>query len=139
MLNDNDFYVVLKLTSGEQILAALSSEDEDYIMLEHPMIMRSYADHEHGKERITAVPLCSFSDEQSFVINKAQVLFIKKLHHLFIPQYRKIVSEYEESSLFVPEDSETGEALLWEDEYPETDTEAEDPKFIFIEGNDTKH
>jgi hypothetical protein len=134
MLNDNDFYVVLKLTSGEQVLAALSSEDEDYIMLEHPMVMTAIPDFDNGKERITAAPLCSFTDEQSFVINKAQVLFIKKLHHLFIPQYRKIVSEYEKSSLFVPADSVDGEALHWDAE-----EETEDPEFIFVEGNDTKH
>lgn len=116
MLSGNEFYIVLKLTSGEQIMAVLNQEDDHNVMLEHPMVIKTIMNFEAGKEHITASPLCSFTDEQSFVIPKRSILFIKKLHHIFIPHYQKIVSDYTESTLFSAADSNTAESLRWDDE-----------------------
>jgi hypothetical protein len=154
MIKDNEFYIVLKLTSGEQIMAVLQEEDEDHVLIDNPMVMRTIMNFEAGKEHITASPLCAFTDEQSFVIPKCNILFIKKLHHVFIPHYQKIVSDHMESTLFSPADSTTGESLLWDDEPPSIEEarkmkkmledvlgiEEEDkpsPKSVFVEGNDT--
>lgn len=116
MLNGNELYIICKLTSGEQIMAVLQQEDEHHVMLEHPMVMKTILNFEAGKEQITASPLCAFTDEQSFVIPKRNILFIKKLHHLFIPHYQRIVSDHMESTLFSPAGSNTAESLRWDDE-----------------------
>ena len=34
MLDENEFYIVMKLTSGEQVMALLKEEDEDHVLLE---------------------------------------------------------------------------------------------------------
>lgn len=112
----NDFYIVLKLNSGEQVMAVLHEEDENNIMIENPMVIKTIMNFEAGKEHITASPLCSFTDEQSFVLPKQSILFIKKLHHVFIPHYQKIVADYMESTLFSPAESNTAESLRWDDE-----------------------
>lgn len=116
MLNGNELYIVLKLTSGEQVMAVLQQEDEHHVLLEHPMVMKTIMNFDAGKEHITASPLCAFTDEQSFVIPKRNILFIKKLHHVFVPHYQRIVSDHMESTLFSPADSDTAESLRWDDE-----------------------
>lgn len=119
MLKSDDFYVVFKLTSGENVMAVLRQEDDRHVLVEHPMVMRSIMNLEAGKEHLTAAPLCAFTDESDFVIPKKNILFMKKLHRVFIPHYQRIVNEHENTTLFVPPDQE--EALSWEDEMtPET-------------------
>jgi hypothetical protein len=114
MLNNNDFYVVIKLTSGEQVMAVLRQEDDAHVLIEHPMIMKTIVNFEAGKEHLTASPLCAFTDESEFVLPKVNILFIKKLHHVFIPHYQRIVKDHEESTLFVPAGQQ--ETLSWDDE-----------------------
>jgi hypothetical protein len=119
MLTGDEFYVVFKLTSGENVMAVLRNEDDQHVLVEHPMVMRSIMNFEAGKEHLTAAPLCAFTDESDFVIPKNNILFMKKLHHVFIPHYQRIVNEHENTTLFVPNGQE--EALSWEDEMtPET-------------------
>jgi len=103
MLDGSELYVILKLTSGENVMAVLKEEDEERILLETPMIMRTIPIIELGREHITAAPLCQFSDDKVFVIHKKDVMFCKKLHHVFIPHYRKIVAEHENQSLITPD------------------------------------
>ena len=116
MLKDNDFYVVFKLVSGEQVMAVLIQEDDDHVLVEHPMIMRFALDFEAGKERITAAPFCAFTSDTEFVLAKSNIMFMKKLHHVFVPHYQQIVKDHEESTLFVPKNS--AEELKWDDEPP---------------------
>lgn len=116
MLNDNDLYVVFKLTSGENVMAVLRQEDESHVMVEHPMVMRSIMNFEAGKEHLTAAPLCAFTDETDFVIAKKNIMYMKKLHRVFIPHYQRIVDEHEKSTLFTPAGSNTAESLSWDDE-----------------------
>ncbi len=70
MLDGSEFFVVLKLCSGEQLMAVLRQEDEDRILLETPMVMRTIPVLHTGKEHITAHPFCQFSDDKMFVILK---------------------------------------------------------------------
>jgi hypothetical protein len=120
----SDMYIVLKLTSGEQVMAVLLEEDEEHIMIENPMVMKTVISLEEGKEHITASPLCAFTDEQSFVLPKSNILFIKKLHHVYIPHYKRIVADNLEITSFSPRDSE--EELQWEDDYTVEELSAKD-------------
>ena len=151
MLDDNEFYVIMKLTSGEQVMAVLKEEDEEHVLLDFPLCIRTIPILEAGREHITAHPLCQFSDDRTFVIAKRDIIFVKKLHHLFIPHYQRIVAEHEKVS-FISKGKK--EELLWEDEVdleeakrrilmleelaktPKDEREEERYR-VFIEGNET--
>lgn len=130
MLSGNELFVILKLVSGEQVMAVLRSEDEDYIEVESPMCIRTFPILETGKEHITAHPLCQFTDEINYVLDKKDVMFIKKMHHIFISHYLRIVKEHEELA-DVNENrnkSPNADDLIWEDE---------EEIINFVEGNET--
>jgi hypothetical protein len=95
MLRDTDLFVVLKLVSGEQVMAVLRSEDEMFIEIESPMCIRTIPVIETQKEHITAHPLCQFTDDVKYTLDKKDVMFIKKMHYIFIPHYMRMVEEHE--------------------------------------------
>jgi len=150
MLTGNELYVVVKLVSGEQIMAVLKAEDENYIQIESPMTIRMITIPEENKEHITAHPYCHFSEESEFVLPKNQVMFVKKLHHMYIPHYIRLVSDHEKT-----QSQEDTEELSFDDEEDfvnRKDTIEEITKKIellkslledkqtyryFVEGNDT--
>jgi hypothetical protein len=152
MLSGNELFVILKLVSGEQVMAVLRSEDESFIEIESPMCIRTIPVLETNKEHITAHPLCQFSDDVNYVLDKKDVMFVKKMHHIFIPHYLRIVKEHEELSIVNEEKSPRAEDLVWGDETDTTEEfkrkvellrsllgkkEEEDDFKVYVEGNDT--
>jgi hypothetical protein len=132
MLTGNELYIVIKLVSGENVMAVLKSEDEDFIEVESPMCIRTIPVLETGREHITASPLCQFAeDSSSYVLDKKNLMFVKKMHHLFIPHYRKIVADHEEVGLNIEPRIRKNNKVMEESRPAEED-------FLFvIEGNDT--
>ena len=131
MLSGTELFVVLKLVSGEQVMAVLRSEDDSYIEIESPMCIRTIPIIETQKEHITAHPLCQFSDDVKYVLDKKDVMFVKKMHHIFIPHYLRIVKEHEELAIVNEENSAPrADDLYWEEEQ-EIDLRN------FVEGNET--
>jgi len=152
MLDDNELYVVMKLTSGEQVMAVLKEEDDEHVLLESPMCVRTIPVLETQREHITIHPLCQFSDDTTFVISKRDIMFVKKLHYLFVPHYQRIVAEHEKLS-FITNNGKK-EETIWEDEVDTQEAkrrssmledlaktpkdEEEERRYrVFIEGNDT--
>ena len=159
MLNDSEYYVIIKLISGEQLMAVLEAEDALYVKLLSPMNIRTVVDTSLGKEQITAVPLCAFTSDKNFLIEKKNVLFIKRLDPIFISHYQRIVEE-SERVLFSAKDKQVrepkAEDLNWEEDLDSLPTdellrrlemleslveeEKEEEEFkVFVEGNNTKH
>ena len=151
MLDDNEFYIVMKLTSGEQVMAVLKEEDDDHVLLQSPMCIKTIPILEAHREHVTAQPLCQFSDDTTYVIAKRDIMFVKKLHHVFIPHYQRIVAEHEKVS-FISKDKK--EEMLWEDDIDQKEAkrrilmleelaktpkdEREEERYrVFIEGNET--
>jgi len=131
MLSGNELFVILKLVSGEQVMAVLRSEDEMFIEVESPMCIRTIPVLETQKEHITAHPLCQFTDDINYVLDKKDVMFVKKMHHIFIPHYLRIVKEHEQLGVMDTSERRTAEDLIWEEEHPE------ESFTTFVEGNDT--
>lgn len=131
MLNGNELFVVLKLVSGEQVMAVLRSEDEMFVEIESPMCIRTIPVIATNKEHITAHPLCQFTTDVNYILDKKDVMFIKKMHHIFIPHYLRIVEEHEKLGLINTKEKPTAEDLYWEDEIEEENLTT------FVEGNDT--
>jgi hypothetical protein len=65
------------------------------------------------------------------VLDKKDVMFIKKMHHIFIPHYLRIVEEHEKLGLMDTKERRTAEDLYWEEE------QIEENLTTFVEGNDT--
>lgn len=128
MLNGNELFVILKLVSGEQVMAVLRSEDEDFVEIESPMCIRTFPILETGKEHITAHPLCQFTDDINYVLDKKDVMYVKKMHHIFIPHYLRIVKEHEDLTEVNEDKSYRAEDLSWGDE---------EEILNFVEGNET--
>jgi len=117
----DELYVVLKLTSGEQVMAVLKEEDERFVLLDNPMCIKMIPVIEAGKEHVTAHPLCHFSDDHTYIISKRNILFVKKMSHVFIPHYLKIVEQHQEHDFFQANEEKRAEQLDWEDDFtPET-------------------
>jgi hypothetical protein len=131
MISSNELFVVLKLVSGEQVMAVLRSEDEMFVEIESPMCIRTIPILATHKEHITAHPLCQFTDDVNYVLDKKDVMFIKKMHHVFIPHYLRIVEEHEKLGIIDTSGRKSADDLYWEDE-------TEEENFTtFVEGNDT--
>ncbi len=92
-------YVVVKLVTGETVMAMFDSEDEDFIKIEYPIQIKTVIIPELQRESISASPLCQFSDATSFVIEKSHVVYIKKLHTAFISHYKNFLKSYEEAMI----------------------------------------
>lgn len=122
---EQNVYVYVKLTTGEQVLATLLSEDEYYIEIMYPMTIKSipFMVDNRTHERLISSPFCQFTDDRIFTLPKTSVMFVKLLNETFIPHYTNLVEEHE--------------APMHLEDVPEEIPE-EEPK-TFVEGNDTVH
>lgn len=91
----NGSFVLVKLITGEQLMAILSDEDENAVQLTFPMEIKSNNKGD-GVEQLTAVPYCTFVQERIFEIDKVNVIFINDLHEMVIDQYINMIKAYEE-------------------------------------------
>ena len=123
-------------------MSALQEEDDTYIELLHPMVVKTTPNFATGKEHVTAAPFCQFSRDDSYLIDKKNVLFIKAMHSAFVPHYIRIVQEHNDVELREPdEDAKEKIAALVEafGDALDEETEEEEVYGIYIEGNDTRH
>jgi hypothetical protein len=93
----NDHYVVVKLVSGETVMATFGGEDEKFVTIEYPIQIKTVMIPELQRESISASPLCQFSDSTSFILEKAHIVYIKTLHKQFISHYKNFIKSYEEA------------------------------------------
>lgn len=148
-------FVLVKLITGEQLMAILSDEDENAVQLTFPMEIKSSATG-HGTEQLTAVPYCTFVQERIFEIDKINVMFINELHEMVIDQYIKMIEAYEEEvevevtengdlrqvgEPTTAEDLKTRVSILTEmvreQMNQELEDEVEPSDRFFVQGNDT--
>lgn len=143
MLTGNEVFVIVRLTTGEQIMCALQSEDEQFVELLHPMLIRTLPNFQTGKEMITVAPFCAFAEDESYIIDKKNILFIKNLSEKLIPHYLNTVQEND--THFSPREDlshlkEFEDPLEAIDQLRGIADETEEEKNrIYVEGNDTKH
>jgi len=153
MLTSNESYIVLKLTTGEQIMGVLEDEDATHIQILDPMVIRTIPVLSEGREHITAHPYCQFTADNVFDIEKKNVIFMKPLLNTMIPHYIRIVKQNELSPAVQTRNHSEG--LDWGGDEQISREEAirriemlqdllgieEEPEEEgwFIEGNETKH
>lgn len=155
MLKGDELFVIIKMVSGENVMASLMAEDADYVQFEYPILIRMMQTDLPNRESIAATPYCQFSSDTKFTIAKRNIMFIKKLHPSFIPHFIRFAKEYEETA-FIPRE-ETYRTEAFEDEEltleeiqkrlamleaiagGEIGEEGDTEEKNFIEGNDTIH
>lgn len=149
-------YVIIKLQSGEQVMATLEEDSTDYIDVSFPMVISTtpIIDGERIHEHITAKPLCQFSADKYFRLPKSGILFYKELHEMVIPHYTKIVNSYEDTVLVKTKNSQ--KELDWDDQGEMTvddirktvdslsdifgeEKEEQEEQTLYTEGNNTVH
>lgn len=158
-------YVVVKLISGETVMAMFEGEDDKFVKIEYPIQIKTIPIAALSREQITASPLCQFSDSTSFVLEKSHIVYIKRLHKAFIPHYKNFLRSYEEA--LIPATRQSSEEIkhqleeIFGDEedtltieeverrldlleaIANGETSEEDQESIlkanFVAGNDTKH
>lgn len=148
-----EYYVVLRLVSGDEVMAVLEAEDENYIQLLNPISIRTVPLIHEGKEHVLTTPFCQFTKDPNFLLDKKHVLFVKQLADAMIPHYLQVVENYSQAENFrpaqefedqermSPEEARKRIAMLAEIFGDELDDalEEEIPKSIYVKGNETKH
>lgn len=119
---ENSVHVVVKLITGEMLMATYEGEDEKFIMIDKPVQIKTILIPELQRESVTAAPYCPFSESTTFILEKTHIVYIKRLHKIYIPHYNRFMKAYDEA--FIP--------VL-------SDEEQEEPENTFVEGNTTKH
>ena len=116
-------YVVLKLVSGEQLLAICHEEDILKVVIGNPMIIKTtptiHPISGRAVENVSACPWSSFTENKVFDIDKSKLLFLKEMHPLIIKQYDKMVEAYEQEVL-VKQNSDGYLEVVEEDNGPQT-------------------
>lgn len=155
-------YIIIRLTTGEQILSQLDSEEHDYLNISCPMIIKTtpfaYASEIH--EHVSIVPFCHFTDDKHYKIPKSCIMFHKSLHETLVPHYLNIIDVYYNKTVLIkPQSKHPENKFRWNtddqeemtiDEIKQTIdniidffnssiTESNDSKCIVIEGNNTIH
>lgn len=165
MIADDEFFAIVKLVSGEQLMTILTAEDESYVEIKYPMVLRLHPAVVQGQatEHVTAAPWCQFSEDKYYRLHRSNVMFVKKLHEMIVPHYKRLVHEHEEDVL-VRQDKHGNvhrDQLDWEgEEEPLTleeinkridmlqaiadatvthKEEDETENSVYVEGNDTLH
>lgn len=147
-------YVVVKLVTGETLMATYEGEDDKFVKIDYPVQIRTVLIPELNKESVSAVPYCPFSESKSFVLEKNHLIYIKRLNRSFIPHYKNFVKMYDEAMVpasLTEEDLEELEGLTVEEiakriemleaiaKAPSREESSEEETRTFVVGNDTKH
>lgn len=149
MIEDEEHFVVIKLVSGEQVMAILEEETEDEIDIVFPMLIRLFPVIDGGKshEHVTATPYSQFADDAHLTIRKDSIIFIKNLNHVMIPHYLKLMQE-ENDKVLIQKDPVTNKVTR-EEELTSEEVEKrmkllkyltdEETPLSVVDGNDTVH
>jgi tRNA U34 5-carboxymethylaminomethyl modifying GTPase MnmE/TrmE len=120
-LNGDEHFVIVKLVTGEQVMAILEYESDNAVELVYPMLIRLFPTFVDGKahEHVTATPYSQFAENAHISIEKRNIIFLKNLHHMLIPHFERLVAENEKTVLVnknLDGEVKRAEDLTWEEE-----------------------
>lgn len=129
MLKGDEHYVVVKLITGEQIMAILEYESDNSVELVYPMLIRLFPILQGDKphEHVTATPYSQFADTAHITINKSHIVFLENLHHMLIPHFTRLVAENENAVLISRQKDgsvKRAEDLNWDEEEMQEEAES---------------
>lgn len=94
---EEDFYAIIKLVSGEEILSKVCPCDEDdriILILDNPITMESITIRQLGVTTIKVTPWIKFSDDSMFVMDMEKVITMTEVtDEDLIKIHKKFVKE----------------------------------------------
>ena len=108
-----EFYAIIKLTSGEEILAMVcvdESEDQPVIILNNPVTMKYMSHGGLVKSLIKVKPWLELSDQDIFVINYDKIITMTETHdQKLISIYEQYINDIDDDNIiFPPENGQVG-------------------------------
>jgi len=97
LIKEDDQFVIMKLSTGETLVATMRNADDATISVEYPFELKII--HERREDQVVdvtaAAPFCGFAEDRKFTFKKRDIMFTKELHTYSIPFYIELVEEYE--------------------------------------------
>ena len=122
--------VVVKLITGETIMASVINETQDSLILLNPITVRSITVTTDGgpMERTVTNPYCTLTQDREFVFDWSHVVTIKPLHTGIIAFYKKLIDSFEDEFDLESMSEETTQ-----------EPEEEDDKFLIVPDKQKLH
>lgn len=121
----SDCVVVIRLLSGEDIIAILAGELEDVIRIEHPYFVK----YSSALGSVTMAPYCAFTDEVFFELDRKRIDFLVTANDDIAPKFLTMVDDLEYKMI---------NQFIHSEEATERFEEESNDK-VYVEGNETKH
>lgn len=85
-------YVVVKLVTGDQLIAKCLNQTDHGILILRPITIKLVPVRHDGKmiERMLTSVYCPVSDQESFIIDTRNVIFVNRLHPNMIDHYDQL-------------------------------------------------
>ena len=102
----NEYYVIIKLVSGEQVMATLVNEDEYTIEIKNALLikLRLVTEENHQFESISVVPFCQFTDDPNFILDKSIIIYVKELSESLVGKYENLIESEFKVNVGAPTD-----------------------------------
>jgi hypothetical protein len=93
-------YVVLKLCTGEQLLAEVANETLDGISVFNPIQVKTIPIMQEGEygEQVISNRYCTFSNDIQFTFNYKDIIYCKDLNPVIVKYYKKLVLAFGEEN-----------------------------------------
>lgn len=98
-----DQYVVVKLITGEQIIATLHYRGKSSITVKDAMLMKHIPMlNKNGDmtERVMTSKFCYYADDEMFDFDNSQILFVKPLKQSLVSHYLELIDDFAEDDKF---------------------------------------
>jgi hypothetical protein len=99
---EEDFYAIIKLISGEEILSKVCPCDEDdriMLILDNPITMESVTIRQLGISTIKVSPWIKFADDSMFIMDMEKVITMTEINDEdLIKMHQKFVRERNKKS-----------------------------------------
>ena len=94
----NKKYIVLKLVTGEELLATLENKPSDNVVISNPMKIQVF--HEQDEDgnlipNVSATPWCEYSATKKYTIYLNHVILLEDLHEELVEHYLNLVKAFE--------------------------------------------
>jgi hypothetical protein len=91
-------YVVLKLCTGDQLMAAVVNETADGISVIDPIHIKTIPVMQEGEyvEQVISSIYCQFTKERHFTFNHKDMIYCKQLNPIIVKYYKKLVLAFGE-------------------------------------------
>lgn len=91
-------YVVLKLVTGEELLATLENKPSETVVISNPMLIRVFhTEDEDGNlvPSVSANPWCEYSATKKYTISFNHIIIMEDLHSALLDHYLNLVKAFE--------------------------------------------